>query len=95
MRHFPYTPFILESCEALELQGECASDKYLKYIVQLQRLSEEFDEYVTHASPNTCVDKVIAKVAAIRQEVDSFKSNLTFPLSECSKSTTPITVSKY
>lgn len=88
MRHFPYTPFILESCEKLELQGEFPSDKYLKHIVHLQRLSEEFDDVVAQATAKSSADEITAKIATIRQQVDSFKSNLTFALSQCRKSLT-------
>lgn len=88
MRHFPYTHFILESCEKLELQGEFPSDKYLKHIVQIQRLSEEVDDFVTHATAKSSVDENTAKMTTIRHQVDSLKSNLTFALSECRKSST-------
>lgn len=88
MRHFPYTHFILESCEKLELQGEFPSDKYLKHIVHLQRLSEEFDDVVAQTTAKSSADEITPKIAAIRQQVDSFKSNLTFALSQCRKSLT-------
>lgn len=89
MRHFPYAQFILDSCEKLELQGEFPTDKYLKPIVQMQRLSEEVDDIITEATAKSSVDEINVKISAIRSQVDSFKSNLTFALGECRKSSVP------
>jgi hypothetical protein len=82
MRHFPYTPFILESCEKLKLESEYPNDKYLQPILQIQRISEEVDDIVAQKA-NFSKNETRAKLALVRHQLDTFKSDLMFPLSEC------------
>ncbi|KAK3375796.1 hypothetical protein B0T24DRAFT_549113 [Lasiosphaeria ovina] len=83
MRHFPYSPFILDSCEKLEARGEFPGDKYLKHIVQIQSLSEQVDDLVGPKAAGPFVHETMAKLVAIRQQLDVIKLDLHFALSEC------------
>ncbi|KAK3360505.1 hypothetical protein B0T25DRAFT_130868 [Lasiosphaeria hispida] len=83
MRHFPYTNFILESCEKLEERAEFPNDKYLKNIVRIQRILEDVDDIVAHGTAKFSVDEANTKLATIRNQLGIFKTELTFPLSEC------------
>ncbi len=89
MRYFPYTDFILESCEKLDQRGEYPSDKYIWHIVQLQRLLERAEDTVRYAkSSSDDMDDINANISSIRDQMDSFKSNLSFSLSDCRMSPT-------
>ncbi|OIW35476.1 hypothetical protein CONLIGDRAFT_567048 [Coniochaeta ligniaria NRRL 30616] len=82
--YFPYTDFILESCETLDQRGEYPSDKYLRHIVQLQRLLEQAENTIRNAkSTPDDADDINANISSIRDQMDSFKSNLAFSLSDC------------
>lgn len=83
MRHFPFAPFILESCEKLAIQEDAPSDKYIRHIVQMQCLTEEFDNLA--AAPDGQILDGCSRLALIRHKIDTFKSELTFPLGECRK----------
>ncbi|KAK0716061.1 hypothetical protein B0H67DRAFT_256615 [Lasiosphaeris hirsuta] len=83
MRHFPYATFILESCEKLEQRAEFPTDKHLKQIVQIQRLSEEVDDIVANGTVKSTVDEANTKLATIRNQLGTFKTQLSFALSEC------------
>lgn len=87
MRHFPVTPFILDSCNRLERECQFPSDQYLSPIVQLQQLTEEVDDIVNQicqaSDPGRSKDEATAKLAKTRRDIDYLKSGLTFPLSDC------------
>jgi hypothetical protein len=78
MHPFPYTGFILESCQRLEQRGEYPSDNYLRHIVQHQRLAEELE--TTVGNVNSSAETMNA---SFRDRMDSFKSDITFSLSDC------------
>ena len=83
---FPYTDFIRQSCEKLEQQGAVASDKHLKYIVQLQRLLEEMDNF-TDTIASSSSDERQARLISIGDQMDHFKSSISFALGSCRRST--------
>lgn len=78
MRHFPFAPFLLESCERLALQGTAPTDGHVRHIVRMQHLAEEFDDLV--AAP--ALDGS-ARLAVIQRQIDALKAELVFPLGEC------------
>jgi len=78
MHTFPYTGFILESCQILERRGDCSSDGHLRHIVHLQCLVEELEAAVR--LPSHATDTVILSV---RDRMDTIKSDLSFPLRDC------------
>jgi len=85
MRHFPFSPFILDSCNKLTLQEDATSDRYIEHIVRIQRLAEEFDDILTHPVDQSLSKEgsVMSSLTVIRDRLDTFKSELTFPLAEC------------
>lgn len=89
MHSFPYTDFIIESCKMLDQRGEYPSDKYLWHIVRLQRLLERA-EYTARNAKSSADDTndTKANLASLRDQMDSFKSNLAFTLSDCRMSPT-------
>ncbi|KAH8910590.1 hypothetical protein BR93DRAFT_275940 [Coniochaeta sp. PMI_546] len=84
MHSFPYTDFILESCKMLDPRGEYPSDKYLWHIVRLQRLLERAEYTVRNAKSSADdTNDTEANLASLRDQMDTFKSNLAFALSDC------------
>ncbi|KAH8895798.1 hypothetical protein GQ53DRAFT_33184 [Thozetella sp. PMI_491] len=82
LRSFSYSPFMLRSSEELAAQNISATDKYLPYIVQVQRLSEKASDFASmdvDGSPGG----LLRGVEALRAELDLLKSTVAFPLSEC------------
>jgi hypothetical protein len=80
LQPFPYTNYILESCQRLEQLGEYRSDQYLRHIVQHQRLLEELE-----AAARECTPLAETTIIPMSDRMNSFKSQLTFPLSDCRK----------
>jgi len=83
MRHFPFVPFILESCEKLALEGDAPGDKHIPHIIRMQRLAEELDDLV--AGLDSQAPSSYSRLDLVRHKVDSLKLELTFPLGECRK----------
>lgn len=83
LRHFPPTAFVLESAVKLSVLAEFPSDTYLRYIVSLQGMFEAADDILR--STITSGADGYERPASIRMQLDSFKSTLDFPLSDCCK----------
>ena len=65
------------------MSNENSSDGYLEHIVRLQCLCEEVDDIVLNAGTKLSLDEVNGKISGVRDQVNLFKSSLTFALNEC------------
>lgn len=83
LRIFPRSQLILDSARQLSSTAEHPLDTYLQHIARLQGLFEATDDILQQAQGP--VEDAYQKVVAIQTELDSFKSALTFPLSDCCK----------
>ncbi|CAM1503194.1 Fc.00g079700.m01.CDS01 [Cosmosporella sp. VM-42] len=81
-RHFNYTPYVFDCCQQLSNQGEQPTDKYLPYIIHLQKLTEEVDDSVARAQIPQSSHRIPAELQAIRDKYMYAKQTLPFPLSD-------------
>lgn len=85
-RFFRYTPYILDCCQKLTIYGGAPTDKYLLYIIHLQKLMEEVDDAVSISqSPH----HLTAELQRIKHIYLQTKSTLPFALSECRECAQP------
>ncbi|KAF2493928.1 hypothetical protein BU16DRAFT_464436 [Lophium mytilinum] len=80
---FPYSPYIEDTCVSLKEKSEYATDKYLVYIIRLQRvlgnISHQTSGHFNLINPDAAVELHITK---LRAELDNFQERLPFPMSE-------------
>ncbi|KDN65946.1 hypothetical protein CSUB01_05368 [Colletotrichum sublineola] len=74
--------FIIETAERLAQVAEYPTDRYLPYIIRLQRLAEEIDDVVKNESILDPM-QIQASVSEAKESVAAFKNSLSFPLSDC------------
>ncbi|KAI5464994.1 hypothetical protein BGZ63DRAFT_168442 [Mariannaea sp. PMI_226] len=76
---FKYTPYILDCCRKLTVHGGAPHDKYLSYIIYLQKLTEEVDEVVSSSQSSL---QLAAELQRIKVMYLQTKATLPFVLSE-------------
>ncbi|KAF2813056.1 uncharacterized protein BDZ99DRAFT_382428 [Mytilinidion resinicola] len=80
---FPYSTYIEDTCVSLKEKSEYATDKYLVYIIKLQRIlgdiSHQTSGHFNLIDPDAAVELHITK---LRAELDNFRERLPFPMSE-------------
>lgn len=89
-RRFNYTPEVLECCQRLAAQAEDPTDKYLPYIIHLQKLIEDVDDVMANASEVRSIQETTTELSAIREKYALIKSNLPFSLSESRESSSRV-----
>ncbi|KAK2055987.1 hypothetical protein LY76DRAFT_595569 [Colletotrichum caudatum] len=82
LRIVKLSSFITETAERLAQVAEHPTDRYLPYIIRLQRLAEEIDDVVKNESVLDPM-QIHASVSEAKESVAAFKNSLTFPLSDC------------
>ncbi|KAK1992403.1 hypothetical protein LX36DRAFT_588497 [Colletotrichum falcatum] len=82
LRIVTLSSFITETAEGLAQVAEYPTDRYLPYIIRLQRLAEEIDDVVKNESVLDPM-QIQASVSESKEKVAAFKHSLTFPLSDC------------
>ncbi|KAK2015848.1 hypothetical protein LZ32DRAFT_656242 [Colletotrichum eremochloae] len=82
LRIVTLSSFITETAERLAQVAEYPTDRYLPYIIRLQRLAEEIDDVVKNESILDPM-QIQASVSEAKESVAAFKNSLSFPLSDC------------
>ncbi|KAK1573966.1 uncharacterized protein LY79DRAFT_524672 [Colletotrichum navitas] len=82
LRIVTLSSFITETAERLAQIAEHPTDRYLPYIIRLQRLAEEIDDVVKNESVLDPM-QIQASVSEAKESVSAFKNSLSFPLSDC------------
>ncbi|KAI9796461.1 MAG: hypothetical protein M1835_003987 [Candelina submexicana] len=75
----PYTVYIEDCCKSVRDAAEYATDRYLLYIVRLQRIMEKVDLLSIQQGTESVVE---AYVWALKSELDVFTERLPFSLSD-------------
>ncbi|KAL9114984.1 MAG: hypothetical protein Q9227_001227 [Pyrenula ochraceoflavens] len=78
---FPYSSYLEKVCESLKDKDEYDSDKYLLYIVQLQRIMEKIDRLLAVHSSDS-VEAVKLHFLSLCSDLDAFRERLPFSLSD-------------
>ncbi|KAF4455689.1 hypothetical protein FALBO_15570 [Fusarium albosuccineum] len=81
-RHMSYTAYISRCCEHLGLLNQYPTDKYLAYIIELQKLIEKVEDIVSKTSMTDNAFQFFAESQQIAQECAEIKTTLPFPLSD-------------
>lgn len=84
-RNFLHTPYVTECCKHIALHGHEPSDKYLQYMVHLQRLIEEVDDTVAREGPTKWSQHCVDELQRVKESCAEIRSSLPFPLSESRK----------
>ncbi|EED15032.1 conserved hypothetical protein [Talaromyces stipitatus ATCC 10500] len=82
--NFRYTPYIEDCCNSLSGTAETAYDKYIPYMIQLQRIVDKIDQLsARHASelvsPGSGAELYVTSLIA---DLEAFQTRLPFALSE-------------
>lgn len=78
-RMFKYTPYILKCCHRITAHGGKPTDKYLPYIIYLQKLIEELDDAVSMSHEALYLTTELQRIKEMYLQT---KTSLPFALSE-------------
>lgn len=86
-----HTPYVDHCCRSLFDDGDHLTDRYLIFIVQLQKIHEKINicyhqEDLNFSSDNFAVELY---VTSLKSDLDSFKNRLPFPLEESREAPRP------
>ncbi|VUC30940.1 unnamed protein product [Clonostachys rosea] len=81
-RHFSHSPYISRCIEYISANAQVPTDAHLRYLIQLQRLTEEIDDVWNADLDDMGKQRAGQTIRNVATKCETIKSSLPFPINE-------------